>query len=66
MHAQQLTIIVRSGVYPERLNLSLHEFLENIANVSLVEKLRYIQLYEADFSFFSKVHIWQRDYKLTH
>ena len=29
--------------------------LENIAGVCLVEKLRYIQLYEADFNFFQQL-----------
>ena len=54
IHAQQLTIIERSGVYPERLNISLQVLLEKIAGVCLVEKLRYIQLHESDFNFFQQ------------
>ena len=51
MHAQQLTIIAISGVATERLGVSLRVLLEKLAGVCLVEKLRYIQLYEADFNF---------------
>ena len=54
IQAQQLTIIARSQVYPERWNVSLQVLLEKIAGVCLVEKLRYIQLYEADFNFFQQ------------
>ena len=47
-------IIAQSGVYPERWNASLQVLLEKIAGVCLVEKLRYIQSYEADFNFFQQ------------
>ena len=54
IHAQQLTIIARSGVYPGRWSVTFQALLEKIAGVCLVEKLRYIQLYKADFSFLWK------------
>ena len=54
IHAQQLTIIARSGVYPERWNVSLQVLLEKIAGVCLVKQLRYIQLYESNFNFFQQ------------
>ena len=54
IHAQQLTVIARSGVAPERWSISLPVLLEKITGVCLVEKLRYIQLYEADFNFFQR------------
>ena len=54
IHAQQLTIIARSSVYPERWNVSLQVLLEKIAGVCLVKKLSYIQLYESDFNFFQQ------------
>ena len=54
IHAQQLTIIARSGVYPGRWSVTLQVLLEKIAGVCLVEKLRYINLYEADFNFFQQ------------
>ena len=54
MHAQQLTVIARSGVAPERWGVSLQVLLEKLAGVCLVEKLRQIQLYEADFNFFQQ------------
>ena len=52
INAQQLTVIARSGVAPVRWGMSLQVLLEKLAGICLVEKLRYIQLYEADFNFF--------------
>ena len=48
--ALQLTVIARSGIPPESWSVGLQELLEKIAGVCLVEKLRTIQLYEADFN----------------
>ena len=55
IHTQQLTLVARSGVYPTMLNVSLQVLMEKIAGVCLVEKLRYIQLYAADFNVFQQV-----------
>ena len=53
INAQQLTeVIARSDVAPMRWGMSLQVLLEKLAGMCLVEKLRYIQLYEADFNFF--------------
>ncbi len=52
IHAQQLTVIARSGIHPERWTVALQCMLEKVAGVCLVEKLRAIQLIEADFNFF--------------
>ena len=41
-------------MYPERWNILLQVLLDKIAGVCLVKKLRYIQLYEADFNFFQQ------------
>ena len=54
INAQQLTVIARSRVAPVRWELSLQVLLEKLAGICLVEKLRYIQLYEADFNFFQQ------------
>ncbi len=48
--ALQLTIIARSGIPPESWSVGLQVMLEKIAGLCLVEKLRAIQLYEADFN----------------
>ncbi len=47
--ALQLTIIAQSGIPPENWSVGLQVMLEKIAGVCLVEKLRAIQLYKADF-----------------
>ena len=54
IHAQQLTVIARSGVAPVRWGMSLQVLLEKLVGVCLVEKLRYIQLYEADLNIFQQ------------
>jgi len=48
--SQQLTIIARSRVPPQSWNIGLQVMLENISGICLVDKLRAIQLYEADFN----------------
>jgi hypothetical protein len=48
--AQQLTVVARSGIPPESWSVGLQVMLEKIAGVCLVEKLRAIQLYKADFN----------------
>ena len=60
IYVQQLTIIVHSGLYSERWNVSLQVLLEKMAGVCLVEKLRYIQLYEVNFNFFRQF-IFERE-----
>ena len=52
--AQQLTVIARSGIPPENWSVGLQVMLEKIAGICLVEKLRYIQLYEASFNFYNQ------------
>ena len=52
--SQQLTVIARSGVPPESWSVGLQVMLEKIAGVCLVEKLRAIQLYEADFNCYNQ------------
>ena len=49
----QLMVIARSGVPPESWSVGLQVMLEKIAGVCLVEKLRAIQLYKADFNCFN-------------
>ncbi len=51
--ALQLMVIARSGVPPDSWSVGLQAMLEKIAGVCLVEKLRAIQLYEADFNCFN-------------
>ncbi len=46
----QLTVIAWSGIPPENWSVGLQVMLEKIAGVCLAEKLRAIQLYEADFN----------------
>jgi len=46
--ALQLTVITRSGIPPESWSVGLQVMLGKVAGVCLVEKLRAIQLYEAD------------------
>ena len=52
--ALQLTVVARSGVPPENWSVGLQVMLEKIAGVCLVEKLRAIQLYEADFNCYNQ------------
>ena len=52
--AQQLTVIARSGIPPENWSVGLQVMREKIAGICLVEKLRYIQLYEASFNFYNQ------------
>jgi hypothetical protein len=49
--AQQLTVIARSGIPPKSWGVGLQVMLEKIVGICLMEKLRAIQLYEADFKF---------------
>ncbi len=52
--AQQLTIVARIGIPPESWSMGLQVLLEKIAGICLVEKLRAIQLYKADFNCYNK------------
>ncbi len=52
--AQQLTVIVQSGILLESWSVGLQVMLEKIAVVCLVEKLQAIQLYEADFNYYNQ------------
>ena len=52
--ALQLTVIARSRIPPESWSVGLQVMLEKIAGVCLVEKLRAIQLYEADFNCYNQ------------
>ena len=53
--ADQMNLIISSGVCPTRWGVALQVLLEKIAGVSLVSKLRSIQLYEADYNWFNKL-----------
>ena len=52
--ALQMNTIVGSGLHPSRWGVALQVMLEKIAGVCLVDKLRSIQLYEADYNWFNK------------
>ena len=52
--ALQMNTIVSSGIHPSRWGVALQVMLEKIAGVCLVDKLRSIQLYEADYNWFNK------------
>ncbi len=51
---QQLTVVARSGIPPRNWTISLQVMLEMIAGACLVEKLRAIQLYKADFNCYNQ------------
>ena len=50
----QMNTIMISGIQPSRWGVALQVMLEKIAGVCLVDKLRSIQLYEADYNWFNK------------
>ena len=50
----QLTVVARSSIPPENWSVELQVMLEKIAGVCLVDKLRAIQLYEADFNYYNQ------------
>ena len=50
----QMNTIVQTGIHPTRWGVALQVMLEKIAGVCLVDKLRSIQLYEADYNWFNK------------
>jgi hypothetical protein len=52
--ALQLTVIAHSSIPPESWIMGLQVMLEKIAGVCLVEKLRAIQLHEADFNCYNQ------------
>jgi hypothetical protein len=52
--AMQLTVIARSRIPPDSWSVGLQVMLEKIAWVCLMEKLRAIQLYEADFNCYNQ------------
>ena len=52
--ALQLTVIAHSSIPPESWSVGLQVMLEKIAGVCLVDKLRAIQLYEADFNCYNQ------------
>ena len=52
--ATQMNLIVSSGIHPLRWGNALQVMLEKVAGVCLVDKLRSIQLYEADLNWFMK------------
>lgn len=52
--ATQMNLIIRSGIHPLRWGNALQVMLEKVAGVCLVDKLRSIQLYEADLNWFMK------------
>jgi hypothetical protein len=47
-------VVAKSGIPPENWSIGLQVMLEKIAGVCLVEKLRAIQLYEADFNCYNQ------------
>ena len=65
---KQITVVAsRSGIPPDRWSVPfLQVMLEKITGVSLVEKLRSIQRYEAAFNFFNQfVFGWNAVHALT-
>ena len=52
--AMQMNLTIQSGAHPTRWGTALQVLLEKVAGVCLVEKLRPIQLYEADLNWFMK------------
>ncbi len=54
IYATQMNLIITSGIHPTRWGTALQVLLEKVAGVCLVEKLRSIQLYEADLNWFMK------------
>jgi hypothetical protein len=52
--ATQLAVIAQSGIPPDSWSVGLQVMLEKIAGACLVEKLRAIQLYEADFNCYNQ------------
>jgi hypothetical protein len=52
--AQQLTVVAQSCIPPESWSVGLQVMLEKIAGECLVEKLRAIQLYEANFNCYNQ------------
>ena len=52
--ALQLTVVARSSIPLESWSVGLQVILEQIAGVCLVEKLRAIKLYEADFNCYNQ------------
>ena len=51
IHAQQLLVIVRSGIAPGCWGVCLQVMLENVTGIYLVKLLQSIQLYEVDLNF---------------
>ncbi len=54
IYATQMNLIIKSEIHPTRWGTALQVLLEKVAGVCLVEKLRSIQLYEADLNWFMK------------
>lgn len=52
--ANQMNLIIKSGTHPTRWGIALQVMLEKVAGVCLIDKLRSIQLYEADLNWFMK------------
>lgn len=50
----QMNTILQTGIHPARWAVALQITLEKLAGVCLVDKLRSIQLYEADYNWFNK------------
>jgi hypothetical protein len=53
----QMNLIIQSGIPPKRLGVALQVLLEKVAGDCSVDRLRSIQLYEADFNW-SNSHIF--------
>jgi hypothetical protein len=52
--ADQMNLIISSGVCPARWGVALQVLLEKVASVCLVDNFRSIQLYEGDYNWFNK------------
>ena len=53
--SKNITLVSKTGVPPERWSYGLTVILEKIASLALVNKLRAILLFEADFNFHNKL-----------
>ena len=56
----QINLVATTGIPPSSWGIGLQVMLEKIAGVALVNKLRAIQLYEADFNFFNQFFFGQK------
>ena len=58
IHAKQMTLIARSGVYPSRWSKSMQILRQKRAGEEVdMSNLRYLQLFEGDFNWLKQIFI---------